>query len=296
MMSCVSLNSSEPPRRQTPMPGASRPSMVMNGSRISTSSCSRIVPATRNFTMRGPFCSTAQRKEPSGGFFRSSSRRVTSMIFPPLPPRAKAPKPAAPSKARSWAFRANPVKQRMAEVMSRCIKGGLLVLALSVSPVIWMTALVSYGINPDAIGKLLVDDDIRKPVQTKSTFTGIAKECMLVRMFYDGAHSSLNSFFKGGSCLEGAFRVICNRVVQFLNGFWMENDGFHSSQIFATNLGKDFLCGDADHSTGVDFLRPSIEFLIPGLFISRIRLRRRFLNRVKQPGSQLCSVRSFERF
>jgi hypothetical protein len=171
-----------------------------------------------------------------------------------------------------------------------------LILGLSVPPVIGMTAFVSNGVNPDVAGKLLEDDEVRKPVHPKRSFTSVAQEGLPAWVSYDGGDASLDGCFKGRGCLEGTFRIICDCVVQLLNGFQMENDRFHPSQIFAANLGKDFLGWSADHGSRVYFLRPSVEFLIPSLFISRIRFRRRGINRVKQPGGQVCSVRSFKRF
>ena len=64
---------------------------------FSTISCSLMVmfPEMSNTTVRGPDCSTAQRRLPSP----ESLRFVTCRTLPPRPPFAKAPNPSAPGKA-----------------------------------------------------------------------------------------------------------------------------------------------------------------------------------------------------
>lgn len=112
-----------------------------------------------------------------------------------------------------------------------------------------MAALMSNGVNPDAVLKLLVDDEIRKPAQAKGSFASVAKKCLAARVLCDGVNSGFNSNFKGGGCFEGKFRIIRDGVVQFLNGFGMEDDRLHPSQVFAANLGKDFIRRHANHTS-----------------------------------------------
>jgi len=82
-----------------------------------------------------------------------------------------------------------------------------LILGLSVPPVIGMTAFVSNGVNPDVAGKLLEDDEVRKPVHPKRSFTRVAQEGLPAWVSYDGGDASLDGCFKGRGCLEGTFRI-----------------------------------------------------------------------------------------
>src|SRR5690606_6365258 len=92
--SCV-LIQTDSPATHTPSPGADCPAIVMYGARIISGVFSRIIPATLNTMMRGPPCSQASRNVPGP----LSSKLVTTITLPPLPPKLYLPPPSAPGNA-----------------------------------------------------------------------------------------------------------------------------------------------------------------------------------------------------
>lgn len=142
-----------------------------------------------------------------------------------------------------------------------------------------------HSINPNVIGSLFINEQIREPGHTKGTFSGLALKGMAGGLSFDGTHPQLDRFFK---CPGHTNRPLCipsKSLLQLRDGFGMKKDRLHLSDLRDTCAAdwKNLFGRDPNHFSCMDLLRASGQLSIPSLLIASITLVRRGVDGSNQP-------------